>query len=87
MKKELNKGMRVNVYDGDCIGWTLGTLEEKINSFGSIEKWRIKTIENYTLERFVKVVKTREEMKTDCFAYILVPLIVPYFTRKNGEMI
>ncbi|WP_291548109.1 hypothetical protein [Clostridium sp. HMP27] len=66
----LSKGMVVKIYDGDLIGWTFGTLVEKYsNNISSFEKWKIQTLDNTNLVRFVKDIY--KDFKQDGCGYIL----------------
>lgn len=66
----LKKSMVVKVYDGDLVGWTFGTLEEKYtNNSKAFEKWCVKCIDGTKLVRYIKTKYT--DFKEDGCGYVL----------------
>lgn len=65
----LKKGMLVKVFDGDLIGWTFGTLIEKVDNIGTLEKWKIQTLDGTNLVRYVK--SSYSDFKQDGCGYVL----------------
>ena len=62
------KGQTVIVYDGDLIGFTTATLEEKYETIDEkAERWKMKTNEGYEL---VRIVRDTCKIKKDGSAYI-----------------
>lgn len=65
IETEFRKGMVVRVYDGDLVGWVMGSLVRHISG----DRWTIYTEQGYSLDRIVKSNYT--EFKKDGCGYVL----------------
>lgn len=87
----MKSGQKVKVYDGDLVGFTTATLEERnaVVKEGLLERWTMTTEDGTKLTRFVK--PYADEMKDGC-GYLMESPKTVFVVRElrdeeNGELL